>query len=209
MANHLPLIGRADLVTQVLDRLQRPTDLRQRPHDFIQPGFWAMSGMGKTRLLQEIADRARTITPYVVTVDFDTRRTVHPPGTPMAVLKTIIEQLETLDQAQSSWLQRHRWKAQNPFQRCHEVLATPAPVINQQLIETHSSTVQHITMKISSQELVPTALEAALKEALTHLHHLVPIIEKFGGYAGKQIKPRPLVLVLFDTLEMASQMVRK
>ncbi len=50
-SHDLPLVARQDLVDQVLDRLLRPDDVREQPNKFIQPGFYGLAGVGKSRLL--------------------------------------------------------------------------------------------------------------------------------------------------------------
>ena len=202
-----PLIGRDRLIAQVLDRLQRPDDVRERPQDFIRPGFVGMSGTGKTRLLHAIADQARTITPYVVSIDFDTRRTLHPPGTPRALLTQIITQLEAIDQEACSWLQRRRWARINPFQDCHKLLQH-APQHIQTIDASQGATVAGVNMTMTS-DLIPPGFDVALRQALAGLHHPIPVIKQFGVYAGApKPKPRPVVVLVFDTLELASRSVR-
>jgi tetratricopeptide (TPR) repeat protein len=206
-----PLIGRDRLIAQVLDRLQRPDDVRERPQDFIQPGFVGMSGTGKTRLLQGIADQARTITPYVVSIDFDTRRTLHPPGTPRALLSQIINQLETLDQ-QSLKSSRWPWgrrKWITPFQECHTLLRQ-APALNMQTITASGgAAVTGVTMAMTSEPL-PPGMDVVFREALGRLQHTVPVIKHYGAYPGApKPAPRPLVVIIMDTLELASQPVRQ
>lgn len=73
----LPLVARSPLVDQVLDRLLRPDDVRERPDKFIRPGFYGLAGIGKSRLLREIETRARAITPYVVAINFDRRQAAY------------------------------------------------------------------------------------------------------------------------------------
>ncbi len=202
----VPLIGRQDLVQRTLERLLRPDDLRDSPRDFIAPGFYGLGGVGKSRLLQAIAADARTLTPYVVTVDFDPRQA--PPATPLQLAERLARELERLDREHRSLLRRlTSWKRHSPFQewhgKLHKLEQTP---ISQTVEARDGSQVANVTMQLQSglEEVTP-ALRQAFANALARLCVRSRTQDCFGMHEPRSI---PLVLVLLDTLELAPRRLR-
>lgn len=200
----LPLVARGHLVEQVLDRLMRPDDVRELPKRFIQPGFYGIGGVGKSRLLREIEARARSITPYVVSINFDRRQAAYVPGTPWDLLRYLVAQLAEIDRCCRNPWQRLRWATVNPFCECGRIMAEAGPLESaSQSIVAIGSHVEDVNMAIAQP--IPPNLEKALDEALTHLGVRVKVRRQFGGL---EAKPRPLVVILLDTLETASKPLR-
>lgn len=102
-SHDLPLVARQKLVERVIERLLRPDDVRSSPKEFVQPGFYGVAGIGKSRLLHAIRDQALTLTPYVVAFDFDRRRAVDVPGTPWGFVLRLIEELASIDRQHRHW----------------------------------------------------------------------------------------------------------
>lgn len=192
----LPLVARQHLVEQVLDRLVRPDDVRELPQRFIQPGFYGIGGVGKSRLLREIEARARSITPYVVSINFDRRQAAYVPGTPWDLLRYLVAQLAEIDRCCRNPLQRLRWTRVNPFCECERIILKAGPLTEAtQIIYAKYSHVEDVNMSIAQP--IPPNLGEALDSALAHLGIRVKVRRQFGGL---EAKPRPLVVILLDTL---------
>lgn len=145
-----PLVARQHLVDQVIDRLLRPDDVRESPKSFVQPGFYGVAGIGKSRLLHAIETQARTVTPYVVAFDFD-RRAADVPGTPWGFLLRLIQELAAIDHRRRHWWQRLRWKRVNPFRACEAIIAqTGAPTAITQTISAAGGTIEGVRMSVES-----------------------------------------------------------
>ena len=210
----LAMVGRNDLVDKTLDRLTRPDDVREafrdRGRHFIQPGFFGLPGVGKSRLLAEIESRARQVTPYVVTIDFD-GRSGPPPGTPQALVQRIIDELERADDAARSGWQRLLPRGKSPFAQCNETLRTAGvTVFQKQVIDTRDSTLADTSQGQAVQVFMdgtalPPQLAPHLAEAFAALRVKGKVTRQSGG--GKPA-PRPLIVVLLDTVEAASKALR-
>ncbi len=204
----LPLVARQDLVDQVLDRLLRPDDVREQPKRFIQPGFYGLAGIGKSRLLREIEARVRTVTPYVVAINFDRRQAAYAPGTAWDLVRTLVERLSEIEQGQRGPLQRLRGAGGDPFRECRRIIAqTGAPThISQTIHDIDSSSVSDVHMSIdTAAQPIPPNLQQAFGQALAGLGKRVKVQRQFGGLKPE---PRPLVVILLDTLEAASKPLR-
>ncbi len=210
----LAMVGRDDLVEKVLDRLTRPDDVREAYRDrgklFIQPGFYGLAGVGKSRLLTEIESRARQVTPYVVAIDFD-GRAGPPPGSPQALVQRIIDDLDRADDAARSGLQRLLPRGKSPFAKCCETLRSPGVTISQkQVIDTRDSTLADTSQSQAVQVFMdgtalPPQLAPHLAEAFACLRVKGKVTRQSGG---TKPEPRPLIVVILDTVEAASKALR-
>ncbi|MBI3941721.1 MAG: tetratricopeptide repeat protein [Chloroflexi bacterium] len=206
VSHPLPMIGRRDLVVQVITRLRCPDDVRTRPVDFMQPGFYGEAGIGKSRLLREIALQAAPVTPYIVSIDFDPRSGAVPPGTPLELITYLIDRLEILERKARPFWQQPLWSQINPFTACRKMIAEIKPVPNIQHIEAVESTLTGITQQIESQDSVQPGLGQAFAFTLQNLCHKSKTQTKFGSVGGPA--SRPLILIILDTIELASRPVR-
>ncbi|MBC8253148.1 MAG: tetratricopeptide repeat protein, partial [Ardenticatenia bacterium] len=204
----LPLIARQHLVEQVLERLQRPDDVRDSPKRFIQPGFYGLGGVGKSRLLAEIEQRAKEVTPYVVSINFDRRHAAVVPGSPLALVQHLIAALADIDRQMCRPWQRWRWSSVNPFRECLDITGEMGePSIIQSVVAREGSQVSDVTMTIEDRyAAVPPNLQQAFAQAFPDLCVKSKVRREYGA-VGKP-KPRPLVVILLDTLEAASKSLR-
>ena len=203
----LPHIGREDIINQVLERLQRPDDVRNHPAKFIQPGFYSLAGTGKSRLLREIAERAKVITPYVITLDFDTRSGFTAPGTPLKLVQHIVDTLEESDRAFLPSWRRIFWRWLNPFKRCRSVIDHANTNSVTQIIQLASTQASNITQSLDLGTSVPANLCQAFQNALLNLHARIRPKVVFGTFS--QSKRLPLIMILLDTVELAPKPIRE
>ena len=203
----LPHIGRDKIVDQLLDRLCRPDDLREKPTLFTHPGFFGLGGVGKSRLLREVTAQAKSekLTPYILLIDFDPRAPVQPPASPLQFVQRLIDGLEAIDKTERPFWQR--WGRVNPFRECRRLIAESVKAIHQtQTITATGGSVADVSLAMTSgsQQVTP-ALAHAFAEALQTLHTHGKIAQNYSLSA----KSRPLVLLALDTVEAASQEIRR
>jgi hypothetical protein len=180
-ARHLlPFVGRPDILEQVIGRLQRPDDVRNNPDEFIMPGFYGLAGTGKSRLLLEITKRARQLTPYVVGLDFDARSGSVPPSTPLNLSQQLIDALEQADRSARPRWRRLMWRWSNPFKACRLII--------------HQ-------LNLPSLGAIPAGLSQAFQQALPGLYAKAQTKVLFGNFG--QARRLPLILIIFDTVELA------
>lgn len=179
----LPMVGREEWVAGIVERLERPDDLRSNPKDFkIPPCFYGLGGVGKSRLLGALAERLGARTPYVARVDFAERAA---PGTPRALLRAVIEQWEAQDRAQRLPGLRGLLPGRySTFAACYALLDAEATELLPQ----------------------PERVGAALTEAIKKLRAPRPTRRAYGGVG--EPSPRPLLVLLLDTVEQATRPVR-
>ena len=197
-----PYVGRDELHARVRERLLRPDDVRESPKQFIYPGFYGVGGVGKSRLLAEIARQARELTPYVVQIDFDPSRSLLVPGTPVALVQAIINQLREVELSL-----RPRWKfwqRESPFAECERILgqlgSTP---ISQTIQASGGATVTGVNMTMQVGDAgVPPNLAQALQASLARLSHRVEVRREWGD-TGAKPRPRPIIVTVLDTVELA------
>ncbi len=201
---NLPLVARDHIVEQVLDRLLRPDDVRQSPDDFIWPGFYGLGGIGKSRLLNEISQRCKEATEYVITIDFEQRKPIVP-ANPVEFMLYLINELEAVERKV-----RPFWKRTNKqLQACRKLIdAYPIPTSFSQSIQSTSSYVKDVDFDMNSATTsVPISLQQAFQQALPHLHQRTQVEQQYGTL-GK-VKKRPLIVVVLDAVESApEQMIR-
>ncbi|HTT22060.1 MAG TPA: ATP-binding protein, partial [Candidatus Sulfotelmatobacter sp.] len=200
-------IGRQDITRRLMDRFQRPDDLRNNPEEFVQPGFYGLAGTGKTRLLDELAKHARRITPYVVKIDFDTSSGGVTPRTPLSLASYLIDILEEKDRCARSFLKQLLWRWWNPFKRCRCIVEQIHVTQVTQTVHLHASQASNITQNISLNSQIPENLSQAFAGALTRLHAQSQTNVLFGNFG--QAQRFPLILVILDTVELASRSIRE
>jgi tetratricopeptide (TPR) repeat protein len=194
----MPMIGRQKIVHQVIERLVRPDDWQSDPRGFIRPGFYGLGGVGKSRLLAEIAREALKVTPYVVMIDLDPRN--NPPATPVQLAGRLIEKLDAQDKVRRPFLR----KGQSPFKECLQVIREIhlTPVV--QTIEAKDSQLTNVTQTTGSA--MPDSLSQSFAIALGRLSMKGETQRKFG-FVGKG-RSRPLVLLLLDTVDLVARPIR-
>ncbi len=201
--HELPLVARQPLVERVLDRLQRPNDVRDSPKDFLRPGFYGLAGVGKSRLLAEIVAGAQTITPYVVSVDFDSPTA---PTTPFDFVDRVITNLEMIEKESRQPWQRLAWSRQNPFRACRAVtnaIEQARAQSSHQSIDAHNSHIENVNIiNDTGQSHITAELRRALDEALPHLCQKRTPKDQYGR---PNRTPRPLIVLVLDTVEMAAR----
>jgi tetratricopeptide (TPR) repeat protein len=201
----LPFIGRQETLDQVLARLRRPNDLRNNPDEFTVPGFFGLAGTGKSRLLLEIAAHARQITRYVVILNFDVR-SAGTPGTPLKLLRYLIDVVEQSDRSALAFWRRWFWRWSNPFKACRRIIEQLSPGGVIQIVKLTSATASNIEQQVD-QGGIPENLSQAFQQALPALHVRARTEVQFGNFG--QAQPMPLILVLLDTIESAPRSIRE
>jgi hypothetical protein len=214
--NPLRIIGRDPIIESLLARLQRPDDVRDDyNHKVFRPttGYYGLAGMGKSRLLDEVSQRVKRVTPYVVNIDFDSRAGAPIPRTPLELLIHVIKALEQKDsESLPFWQQlwRRVWRKRSVFEPCWEVIRSSGSInsINQ-TINVNRGEATGVSQEIDLaglDEMVLSKLALPFKEALTNLH-FKSATRREPEVFGKE-KPRPLVVILLDTVDTAPRPLR-
>ena len=202
-------VGRDKIVEQVIDRLTHPDDVVQSSKQFIQPGFYGLGGVGKSRLLRAIANAAAKVTPYVVHFDFAPGAEPAAPGSPLFFVAELIDRLDAIDQQQrSGW---RLWDRSSRFEPCGRLLAAvgvSSAVVSLTATRGGAISGSPVTVNLSEQdqERFWLQLATAFQVALAGLRHPSPVEQRWGKLAEPQ--PRPLVVVLIDSLDNASAPMR-
>jgi tetratricopeptide (TPR) repeat protein len=200
----LPFVGRTSLIEQLLSRLRLPDGVRDRPRDFIQPGFYGLGGIGKSRLLTAFAESTHFLTPYSVLINFDSAGG-HVLATPLDLVRFIIDRLEALDYAARPLWQRVRWKQNNPFNACRQILSDTSPGQVIQTISVREGQASHITQQVDVGSMIVSRLREPLCDAFCHL----AVQSQTGLLKVKTARHCPLIVILLDTVDMAPRPVRE
>jgi hypothetical protein len=200
-----PIIGREEILTKLIDRLKRPDDLRNNPRDFISTGFHGLAGSGKSRLLQELAKLARTVTPYVVEVDFDPRSRAFISSS-FGVLQYLVDVLEEVERAARPMWRRLFWRWSNPFLPCRQVISKSTISVSQTVTVT-SGRADHVSQNLVLDDRIPPGLIQAFSFALTKLHAKKQTKQLFGD-CGRP-KSCPLILIALDSVDLATPELRR
>jgi tetratricopeptide (TPR) repeat protein len=203
----LPFIGRAGILEQLMERLRRPDDLRNSPEEFIHPGFYSLAGTGKSRLLYEVAERGKAVTPYVVRFDFDHRSGGTSPSTPRRLLFYLIDMLEEIDRVNGSFLRRLLWRWRNPFNECRRIISQLEVPSASQINIINDSQVTNLSQEINLGNIIPDNLQQAFSQALSRLCVRSRTKVLFGNYGGE--RQCPLILILLDSVELAPRPIRQ
>ena len=127
------------------------------------------------------------------------------PGTPLDLVAHLIRALDEQDRKTQAW-----WRfgqRSSVFAPCLELMQTINLTHVVQNIDAKDSTLSGIAFTVdTSHQPIPPSLVQAFQDALGQLHKKAQVERRFGGVGKPQ--PRPLILVLVDTVELAPAPLR-
>ena len=202
-------VGREDQLNE-FRKLLRENILYKR---MVLLGYYGIAGIGKSRLLAEMARIARTFTPYVVQLDFDPSAPGAPTD-PASMLGAIVAQLETILEAQRvplparlfPFLDRRRNRLNNCRQRLNEARRRALSIQN--IIHAdNNGTIVGSTQQIhiNGSRSWSIDVDEALRAFKVDFQRM-PVLTV--SPVGHKMRPqRPLLVLLADSVDYASATV--